>query len=217
MTRLQIKDELVNLRWNTSSVKVAQIYNWIAQAEIAVWNAADWVFKRVPATNLTVTSGAATEPSDFDKAIRLWNSDGQPLSYLQPNEFEDLYSVGATSPTGTGEAYTVINRQIIVGPSNSGTYKLSYQRRYSHLADGGPSVATGPMNSDNDTPLWDSEHHYILVPWAMRIGELLEDDPTAAALDLLVDDLKQGWMFRAMKAQLATGGVIDEFQVWAPA
>lgn len=216
MTAQELWDELTNLRFNTQATKLAQVKKWLGVAEVSLWNAADWNFKRVPVTNLTVTAGAASEPTDFGKARRLYNGDGQPMAYLSPDEFEATYSVGATLPTGIGEAYTVINRQILVGPSNSGTYKLSYQRRYTHLADGStPTV--GLMNSANDTPLWDSEHHYILVPWAMRLGEVLEDDPTAATLETVIEGLRTTSMFQAMKEELAGEGVIDEFQVWAPA
>src|SRR5262245_17945946 len=181
MTAQEIWDELVNLRFNSATIKLAQVKKWVSQAEIAVWNAADWEFKRVPLTNLTVANGDATEPADFGKVRRLRNALGDDLVYMNPDEFEDMYRTGPTIPTGVGEAYTVINRQILCGPKETATYQLSYRRRYTHLNTGGSAVQ-GVMSVSTDTPIWDSEFHYILVPWAMMLGEKLEDDPTSEML-----------------------------------
>ena len=213
MTFLQIYTEVVNLRFNGNATKLAQVKNWVNQAEIAVWNAADWVFKRQPLTNLTITNGTATEPADFGKAIDVYNALMDKLAYLPPSDFEQQYLAQIPVPTGPGEAFTVINRQILTGPKESGTYQMSYRRRYAHL-NGIATVTAGVMTADTDTPLWDSEFHYILVPWAIRLGKLLEDDPSASLDDQVLLGLSDIGMFKAMKDELVEG-VQDEFAVWS--
>lgn len=214
MTFADIYGECASLRFNTQAAKILQVKRWVNQAEIALWNAAPWVFKRVPATNLTVTAGAASEPTDFGKVLRLYDPRGYELPYSRPDEFEEDFTAPVPAPTGHAEAYTVINRQIIVGPPETGTFKLSYRRRYSHLDTG--VVTPGVMDEDSDTPLWDSEHHYILVPWAIRIGKLLEDDPTAPGMEQLIEGLKTTSMFQAMREEL-TAGVAEQIPVWGGA
>ncbi len=212
MTFADIYNEVVNLRFNNQATKLAQVKKWVNQAEIALWNAADWEFKRVPAANVTVTSGAAAEPSDFGKALRLYDTYGFEVPYLEPDDFEEQFTAPVPAVTGNAEAYTVINRQIIVGPAQSGTFKLAYRRRYAHkdLTD---AVTAGVMSVDTDKPLWDSEHHYILVPWAMRLGETMEADPTARSLETIIGGLKEMSMFEAMREELV-GGVAEQVAVW---
>ena len=213
MTFLQIYTEVVNLRFNSQATKLAQVKNWVNQAEVALWNAADWTFKRQPLTAMTVTAGAATEPTDYSKTIDLYNPNMDRLAYLRPTEFEEQYVAQSPVPTGSGEAFTVINRQILVGPKETGTYLHSYRRRYCHLAFP-QTVTAGVMTADTDFPLWDSEFHYILVPWAIRLGKLLEDDPTASLLDQAMLGINELGMWKAMKDEL-TDGVYDELAVWS--
>lgn len=212
MTRAEIRTAIANLRFNSTSAKLAQIEDWIEAAELELWNAAEWVFKRVAAENLTVTASDATPsmPAGFAKATRLWDDDGCPLRYLDPNEFEELAVPDSLNAvTGTPAYYTVINREIHLAPTpqSSATFKLSYRRRYVHRADGS-TVTAGTMNSDNDTPVWDSEHHYVLVPWAMRIGIGLEGDAVPRELDAECVRL-----FEAMRSDLVSG-VEGEVRVW---
>lgn len=207
MTFQQLYLELIDLHFGTQEVRPKQVKGWINTAEVAVWNAAPWEFKRVSAASLTVTAGAASEPADFGKAIRVYDTFGDELEYLPPDEFEENYVAPVPGPSGNAEAYTVIDRQILVGPPQSGTFKLAYQRRYSHKADGG-AVTAGVMNSDLDTPLWDPEHHYILVPWAMLLGARLENDEAALALSDERDRL-----LKAMREE-HVGGTADQIAVW---
>lgn len=208
MTRDEIVAAMQGLRFNTytAGASLTRLQQWLSAAEVSIWNAADWEFKRVPLTNVTVTSGAATEPGDFGKAIRLYDPRGYELLYMEPDEFEENYSAPVPVPTGAAEAYTVIDRQILVGPGESGTFKLSYKRRVSHRADGG-TVTAGVMNSANDTPVWDAEHHYILVPWGIRLGVGLENSP---------EDLNaECAALLAAMAEEHVGGVVDQLRVWS--
>jgi hypothetical protein len=192
MNYAAIYGEVTNLRFNTDTAKVAQVKSWVGQAEIACWNSADWDFKRVPMANLTVTAGVATEPADLGKVRVLCDPRGAPLEYLEPDIFEREFLSAAGLLPNIADYYTVIARQIIVGSTETGTFKLSYRRRYTHLNNGGTPVQ-GLMSADTDTPIWDSELHYLLVPWALILGEKLEADPNAESLRGQRDEML-GWM-----------------------
>jgi hypothetical protein len=183
-----IYTEAVNLRFNGSTTKLAQVKNWVNLAEVEVWDAADWNFKRVPVTNLTVTSGVATVPADFSKGIQMYDSSGSPLIYLRPDDFEYAYKVGNPATGTLPYAWTVIDRNIYVGPSVSGTFKLAYRRRYTKRNSGG-TPTQGVMSADTDTPYWDSEFHYVLVPAAIVIGMKLENDPTVNDMIPMRDEI----------------------------
>lgn len=207
MTFNGIYTEAANIRFNSASAELARVKNWVNAAELEVWNYADWVFKRVRAANLTVVAGVATMPADFGKALALYDPNGSELEWLPPDDFERWYSVG-TPPVGSGQAYTVINRQILVGPADSATYKLAYRRRYTHFAAG--SVATaGVMSLDTDFPLWDSEFHYVLVPLAIVCGARLENDPVPQNYQEQADRL-----LATMVDELREPGAEGAVQVW---
>jgi hypothetical protein len=212
VTYADIYGEVAALRFNTQTTKLAQVKKWVGQAEIAVWNAANWSFKRMPPTDLAVVAGdnTPTMPADFGKAHRLYDYLGDPVTYYAPDEFflrneADIVNGNRGEPT----EYTVVNRQIQLAPipQTSRTFKASYRRRYSHLNAALTTVA-GVMSVDTDTPIWDSEFHYILVPWAMILGEKLEADPTA-------NDLRQerDEMLARMVAELV-GGEVNELRFW---
>lgn len=191
MTFAQIYGEVVDLRFNSQATKLAQVKKWVNAAELKVWNHADWNFKRMPATAITVTIGAGiangSVPTDFDKAIRVYSPLGDELTYLPPDQWEANYAVGTPLPVGLAEAYTVIERSLKVGPAQAGSFSLSYRRRYTKRVASTPTL--GVMSGDSDTPYWDSEHHYVLVPIALILGEKLEADPTAEGLRSERDEL----------------------------
>ncbi len=195
-----IYTEIVNIRFNSQASKIAQVKSWVGQAEVAVWNAADWHFKRVPIANLTVTAGIATEPPDFSKAKRLYDPRGARLEYLEPDVFEEAFISDPNTPVANASHYTVINRQILVAPYETGTFKLAYRRRYAHLNNGG-SVIAGLMSADTDTPIWDPEFHYLLVPWALILGMKLENDPSAEAIRNQRDEMLAGMVSELVGGQ----------------
>jgi hypothetical protein len=205
MTFQQLYTELTDMRFNTQTVKLAEVKRWVNAAELAVWNSGDWVFKRMPATTLAVTIGGRTPtmPADFNRAIRLYTDTGARVDYREPDLFEELYPAGIAN--GTVLSYTVINRAIYLGPppATSVNFKLSYERRYTRSVAGTPTL--GVMSADTDTPLWDAEHHYVLVPWAMILGQKLENDPTGDALraerDMLLASM-QGTLIAGVKGEV---------------
>jgi hypothetical protein len=212
VTYADIYGEVASLRFNTQATKLAQVKRWVNQAEIAVWNAAPWSFKRVAPASLAVVAGTNTPtmPADFGKAHRLYDYLGDPISYVAPDEFflrneEDIVAGNRGEPS----EYTIVNRAVHLAPipQTSRTFKLSYRRRYAHLNAAMATVA-GVMSIDTDLPIWDAEFHYILVPWAMILGEKLEADSTA-------NDLRQerDEMLARMISELV-GGEVNEIRQW---
>lgn len=212
MNYQQIYQEVIDLRFNNLTLKVGQVKKWVGQAEAWVWNQADWDFKRQPLTSLSVSGGLGTLPTDFGKAKRLIDPRGLPVDYLPPDLFEELYRAPVPLPVGNAEAFTVMPsangaRALQVGPKETGNFQLSYRRRYTHLNNAGLPIV-GFMANDTDTPVWDSEFHYLLVPAAVILGQKLEFDPTAEYLRSQRDELLAG-----MKDE-HIGGVENNVRVW---
>lgn len=212
MTYQEIYNAVADIRFNRSTSKIAQIKQWVNAAELFTWNAGDFVFKRVAAQTLVISAGSRTPlmPTTagflFAKSIGLYDDQGAKLTYLPPDEWEEAFLPDTS--TGIPAYYTVINRQLYLGPTPDSTrsFKFSYQRRYCHL-NNAAAVVDGTMSADTDTPLWDSEHHYQLVPRAIVIGAKLEGDPLPqnyleeadALLQAMVADLVGGESLEAVK------------------
>jgi hypothetical protein len=183
LTYADLKTAVLGKRFPASAV--ASAAQWIHVAYQDVWDAADWSFKRVSRaafyTSSDATStGAATAtpsmPAAFARAKRIYDDNGDPLVELAEEEFEDTYT-GDTS-TGRPEAFTVVNRQVILAPTPNQAYlfSLSYWRRVAHKDSSG-NVVTGFLSADGDYPLWD-DHHRIVVPRAQMVGLMELNDPT---------------------------------------
>lgn len=176
LNRLQLRDAVLGRRFPAAS-QGSNALRWLETAYQDVWSAAEWTFARVMLEELTVDDATPTMPATFADAIELYSPDGCRLERLSQEEFE-LYAV---SPffTGTPYVYTVVNRQITLAPTPSGssTFKLSYRRRMSHKESNGTTVTAGFMDEDTDFPLWD-DHHGVLIPRASAIGLQEVNDPT---------------------------------------
>lgn len=179
MTYKELQDEIIQFRFNES--RRSAIKRWLGHRYAMVWGAADWPFKFVHREDLTVASGEAAVPDAFRRPLTLETDGGEAVEYLTPAEFRFEFQHDDTA-TGAAEYFTVVNKTLYTGPAADGTYKLSYERRPAHLADGTTDTA-GLMNSDNDTPIWAEEHHYVLVFGAMADGLKLENDNTWPALE----------------------------------
>lgn len=178
----QMQDEVIAFRFHES--QRAYVIRWINQVYQQVWVAADWHFKYIYSNNLNVVAGSSTPvlPGDFGNVISVFDDQGFQLTYLTPQEFSSLWR--GNTGTGKADTYTVVGGTLHLGitPSTSLTYTMDYMRRVSHLDDG-VTAAAGFMDSDNDTPLWDSEHHYMLVPGAMALGMKESNDFTFGPLE----------------------------------
>lgn len=177
MNYLAIQDEVIELRFDSTTRDYVK--NWIDARYAAIWGDNDWHFKKVLAESLSITASdnTPTMPTTFGRVLHLYDNNGVEVEYLSPASFDYRYA------TDTSESrpmhYTVVNRQIYLGPipvSNQ-TFKLSYERQVCHYADA-TTLTAGVMNSDLDTPVWPSEHHYVLVVGALATGLKLKNDRT---------------------------------------
>src|SRR6266540_755927 len=153
MTFKNLQDEVILNRFQEGTRP--SVKSWINVRYTAIWNAADWYFKHVTASPWAITAGddAPAMFSDFAEAEGVFDQDGAALFYLPQKEFEDTYL--GDSSIGTPEAYTVVNREIILGPTPGAarTFYLSYRRRLSHVDGPSGLAAAGVMVNDSDQPL----------------------------------------------------------------
>lgn len=160
--------------------RLADARRWLAAAYSAVWDTADWTFKSVYDEDLAVLAGnpRPTLPATFASVLGLYDQKGNRLSSCQPEEFQDLYQSQTTA--GTPQAYMVVDRRIVLGPtpSASATFSLSYRRRLCHR-DANKNLIAGFFDDTETTsiPLWD-DHHYLLIPRAQIVGLKTLNDPS---------------------------------------
>jgi hypothetical protein len=180
----------------------AEINRWLNQADAALWISEEWKW-RYGTTHVTVTADSAAVtvvPDDFDIPLGMWRNTGERLTYLPPEDFFDVFWEANTTETGTPWAYTITNEALEVGPAAAETsvnYLLYYQSAYGHMDDG-TDFSVGPMDADDDTPVFPEELHYILVYWARMIGKALRADPTAKLEEALRDEaleaMRKNWL-----------------------
>lgn len=171
MTFLELQSELLTAAGaRFKDGQRASAKRWINHRYAILWGLDNWTFKNALA-DLTVNAGdpEVTEPADIGKPKGLWNQYGEKLQYLTHVQYvgehtASSYGGGQGRPWG----YTVINKQVKLEPtpSESGTYKLLYQK------------AVTPLVADGDIPAFPVEYHYMLVPGATSVGAVNVNDFT---------------------------------------
>jgi len=130
-----------------------------------VWGLEDWTF-RFAYSDLT-SSGNLLSPSaaDFGTPVYLWDSNGNLLCFLEPDEFTANYPPGTGQ--GVAESWTIFAEQIILGPTPTsvGTYRSYYRRRLSPLVD------------ESVYPMLPPEYHLMLVHGGRSELLSVSDDP----------------------------------------
>lgn len=194
LSYVNLQDAVIEKRFPSSAR--GSVKQWLAMAYSNVWDAADWQFKHVQRAPLTVSSSQPTTPAGLAKVTRIYDDLGDPLEQLDQHTFDDWYADPSLG-TGRPEAFTVVNRQIVVAPAPGSSYsfQITYVRRLAHKAADG-AISEGFFTTDSDYPFWD-DHHGILIPRAAAIGLKLRNDPTWEAvqddylgqLELMVNDL----------------------------
>lgn len=184
MTYKELQDAVLGRRFPAASQR-ANAKRWLRTAYSDVWAAYDWNFKRVSREPVAVAAGGLVEmPSAFGKQIALYDDLGVRLAELSQERFEEQFDL---TEGGNAFGFMVVNRQIVVAPDpGTATYQLSYKRRLAHLTPDGvadddvisTTVSAGFMDGDSDLPLWDEEHHAVLIPRATVIGLIEMNDPT---------------------------------------
>src|SRR5436190_5406243 len=176
MTYKELQDAVMTVRFDEDDRP--RIKSWLDLRYQWIWSQANWTFKYVSLAPLAVTSGDATPAMlpDFAKAQSLFDELGNPLVYVDPDDFDFLTAQPTTF--GRPSLYTVANRQISIFPAPSANvnYKLSYTRRLSHV-DPILGIVGGTMQVDDDQPLWPAEHDYVLVIDTAILGQQISNDP----------------------------------------
>lgn len=183
LTYLELQDAVLGRRFPAASQR-ANSKRWLSVAYTDVWTAPTgddrmWAFELVFMSDFAITSGDATPtmPDDYGDTIELRDADGAELTRLSARDFAEQFAALSTSTSPW--AFTVVNRQIHIGPTPGGdaTFKHSYRRRLSHRESNYSTVTAGFLNEDDDYPLWD-DHQGILIPRATAIGLQELNDPT---------------------------------------
>lgn len=198
----------------------APVSQWLAAAYADVWNAAQWNFKRVSRASFYTTAdglvgGTASAtplmPTALSRVTLLLDDQGNEVEQLDEEQFERRFTE-QTASTGKPQAFTVVNKQIILWPTPDAAYlfKLSYRRRLATKTAGG-TVQAGFFSADTDLPLWD-DHHYILVTRSKIIGLRDRSDPTASDL---VEEYQRA--LEAMIEEYVDGNPPgDQLPAWRP-
>ena len=156
---------------------------WVNRRMQGVWGEAEWPFKRVNREACQIDSnGNLVMPVGFRRAIALEDASGSQLEYMVAEEWRKDNPLPAVS--GIPQSYTTWNGQVLFDatPGVGNVYQLSYLRRICCL-DQNNQIKQGLMTSDFDKPLWDPEHHFLLVLGATSTGLKLENDFTWSSLE----------------------------------
>lgn|SRR5215831_2828420 len=183
MTFKEIQDECVVFRFG--EIRRNSVKLWVNRRMQGVWGEAEWPFKRVNRQTVSTDSnGLLQMPVGFRRAIALEDSQGNELEYMVAEEFRDNYPWNQVT-NAPPSVYTTWNGQILFD-SNPGLlgvqFKLSYLRRICCYQASG-LLKEGLLVDDSDTPIWDPEHHFLLVMGATATGLKLENDWTWNALE----------------------------------
>lgn len=163
---------------------------WVRTAYEQLWQAAEWSFKKVSSTAITLpTTGLPTMPADFSRmgGGGLYDDLGEELEPLEETEFRRRYLESRVAgATGRPTAYTVIDRQIVLGPYPDKAYSgfIAYTRRLC-TRDSGGALQVGNFQVGTDLPFWNhttGEHHYVIALRAMITGRVFESDMSAQML-----------------------------------
>jgi len=183
VTFKDIQDECVVFRFG--EIRRNSVKLWINRRMQAIWGESEWPFKRVNRELVqTDLSGSIFMPIGFRRAIALEDPDGNVLTYMVPEEFRNSYPLNQVT-NAPPSVYTTWNGKIITdtNPGGPGTqFYLSYLRRICCYQTGG-ILKEGLLVNDDDSPIWDPEHHFLLVLGASATGLKLENDFTWNALE----------------------------------
>lgn len=170
---------------------------WVVNRYAMLWGAAPWTFKQKTG-DITFTAGvqAAAAPVDMHAVYAVYDSQGCPLrGERDPRRFFDDYNT-LLSDSGSPEAYTVWNGQVLVGPIGDGsTGQIAYQ------------MTKPPLLADTDTTGLPDGFDLALVYGARATGYALNNVQALAGeyeqmFDAQVAALANDWL----DVVLETGG-----------
>jgi hypothetical protein len=137
-----------------------------------LWTLEDWTWKyaRVPVTISANVQTASGLPTDFGVPYYLWDENATPLSYVEIDRFTWAYS---TSAHGPPEAWTVVDEQILLGPTpdHNATFSTYYRKRLI------------PLTEEGQSPDIPQEFDLALVHGGRAELLAFYNDPTAADME----------------------------------
>lgn len=138
LSYVQIQNAVLSAAFSES--RRADAKTWIQARHAWLWDAEQWEFRKAK-TTVTFTANTqtvASPPTDLRHVIRVYDQNGFRLRDLTPGAFLDRYAV-VTS--GGPEAFTVLNSQLLIGPSGDGTTgTLLYEKAKPTLANDGDTT-----------------------------------------------------------------------------
>lgn len=176
------------------------VMRWITSEYAWLWHTNDLSFKQVSAMDavngllpVVMNVQAPVMPAAFAEVTEgIYDEAGVPLEPKSSDEFATMYR-GVTS-TGPPRHYTIVNRQIYLGPTpwKTVTFTIGFRRKLAHL-NGAGAVVAGPMVLDDDQPLWlEVDHDELLIAGARSRGKKRAQDPTWMADAAERDELLEG-------------------------
>ena len=156
------------------SDKRQDAYTWVRARHAWVWDAKPWTFKRASASIVfTSNSQVAAGPTDVHSVDRVYDQYGNRLrAYRDPRQFFDTYNDLANTSSGSPEAYTVYNGQILVGPNGDGSTGLVLYEK-----------AKPSLVNDTDPTGFPDGYELMLVHGGKAEGFKLTNIPLAANFD----------------------------------
>lgn len=199
-----MQDAVIRNRFNEGNREDVKL--WLGWAYTRIWNAADWDFRDVGPTAITLsTSGPTPVPEDFGREHEMFDDLGDPLNYLPPIEFDVVNEAGVGTAISRPELYTRRARgfEFCPPPDSAYTFHVAYRRRVSHL-NASDEIVAGLMSADDDRPIWDDDEGYdgYLIAKAKATGAALNGDPTAA----LANDVATELFAALLNEKAAYGG-----------
>ena len=186
MTFSEIYGAVIDARFKSSQTMAAK--RWINMREAQVWSAAEWPWKIVGPTTLTVEAGDATPtlPTGMYQPLAVYDDQGCRLSYMIQSDFDDAYLYSQINgTTGRPTSFKWNNGTLTLGdvPDIAYNFMVTFTRKLSHYTNTAV-ITSGPMTADSDYPVYDSEWHQMLVIGAIATGLKVENDPTWEPLEM---------------------------------
>jgi hypothetical protein len=185
MNYLAIQTAVIGNRFDSS--QLTDIKTWIQTTYTRIWEVEDaWNFKQMGPVALAIVSGNQVPvlPADFADVEDVYDDKGYRLTYFSPEEFDESdLSLAVNATVAKPNAYKLVNGKITVSPKPDAayTFQLTYERAISSKVAAGTDQL-GQMTADTDLPLWDANHHEVIVLGAQVLGLATESDLTGFML-----------------------------------
>ncbi len=195
-----IQDEIINARFNEN--QRASVKYWINLRYAQIWAMAEWPWKFVGPTTLSIVADDQTPvlPADIDIPYVVFDDVGNVVQQMDGKSFDISYRYSEiNNDKGKPQAYKWLDNVLTLAPipNTNYTFSLTYLRRLASKTQAG-ALQDGPMVADTDTPIWDSNYDYMLVLGAMATGLKVENDPTWQPLqndfELFLDTMREEYL-----------------------